>query len=155
DNFEAAKRAFELIATGKVSTSALDARKLGFLREHDLITMNKRRLLADAKASMLAMARDYKPPVPRSIPVMGEQGFANLRYIAYSMKLAGMASEYDVHLATALARVLSGGLQNSQRVVSEQHLLDLEREVFLELTGHPKTHERISYMLTNGKALRN
>ncbi len=155
DIFEAAKRAFELIATAKVSGSALDARKLGFLREHDLITMNKYRLIEDAKASMLAMARDYTPPVPRSIPVMGEQGYANLKYIAYSMKLAGMASEHDVHLANSLAKILSGGLQNSQRVVSEQHLLDLEREVFLELTGHPKSQERIAHMLTAGKALRN
>jgi 3-hydroxyacyl-CoA dehydrogenase len=155
DIFEAAKRAFELIATAKVSASALDARNLGFLREHDLITMNKRRLLADAKASMLAMARDYTPPVPRSILVTGEQGYANLKYIAYSMKLAGMASEHDVHLANSLARILSGGMLNHQRVVSEQHLLDLEREVFLELTGHPKSQERIAHMLTVGKALRN
>ena len=117
--------------------------------------MNKRRLIADAKASMLAMARDYTPPVPRNIPVMGEQGYANLKYIAYSMKLAGMASDHDVHLANSLARILSGGMQNHQRVVSEQHLLDLEREVFLELTGHPKSQERIAHMLTGGKALRN
>ncbi len=155
DIFEAAKRAFELIATAKVSGSALEARNLGFLREHDQITMNKRRLIADAKAAMLAMARDYTPPVPRSIPVTGEQGYANLKYIAYSMKLAGLASEHDVHLANSLAKVLSGGLQNSQRVVTEQHLLDLEREVFLELTGHPKSQERIAHMLTAGKALRN
>ena len=155
DLFEAAKRAFELIAMGKVSTSALDAKNLGFLREHDLITMNKRRLIADAKAAMLAMARDYTPPVPRMIPVMGEQGYANLKYIAYSMKLAGMASEHDVYLAGSLAKVLSGGLQNSQKIVTEQHLLDLEREVFLELTGHPKSQERIAHMLKAGKPLRN
>ena len=155
DLFEAAKRAFELIAMGKVSASALDARNLGFLREHDQITMNKRRLIADAKASMLATARDYTPPVARTIAVMGEQGYANLKYIAYSMKLAGMASEHDVYLASGLAKILSGGLQNHQRVVTEQHLLDLEREVFLELTGNPKSQERIAHMLKVGKPLRN
>lgn len=155
DVFEAAKRAFELIAMGKVSASALDARNLGYLREHDLITMNKRRLIADAKASMLAMARDYTPPLPRSVPVMGGQGYANLKYIAYSLKLAGMASDYDVRLACGLAKILSGGMQNHQRVVTEQHLLDLEREVFLELTGDPKSQERIAHMLKTGKPLRN
>ena len=144
-----------MIAMGKVSASALDARNLGYLREHDLITMNKRRLIADAKASMLAMARDYTPPLPRSVPVMGGQGYANLKYIAYSLKLAGMASDYDVRLACGLAKILSGGMQNHQRVVTEQHLLDLEREVFLELTGDPKSQERIAHMLKTGKPLRN
>lgn len=153
--FEAPKRAFELIAMGKVSASALDARNLGFLRACDEVTMNKRRLLSDAKASVLALARDYVAPTPRSIPVMGEAGLANLKYAALSLKMAGMASEHDVWLAGGLARVLSGGTQNFRATVSEQHLFDLEREVFLECCGHPKSQERIAFMLTKGKPLRN
>ncbi len=155
DTFDAAKRAFELIALGRVSASAQDARNLGFLRESDAITMNKRRLLSDAKAAMLALARDYVSPLPRMIPVGGEAILANLKYAAMSLKLAGLASEHDVWLASGLARVLSGGSQNYKTVVSEQHLLDLEREVFLACCGHPKSQERIAHMLTKGKPLRN
>ncbi|MBS0660610.1 MAG: 3-hydroxyacyl-CoA dehydrogenase [Verrucomicrobia bacterium] len=153
--FEAPKRAFELIAMGKVSASALEARNLGFLRPVDAITMNKRRLLSDAKAAALALARDYVAPTPRSIPVMGEAGLANLKYAAMSLKLAGLASDHDVWLASGLAKVLSGGTQNFRATVSEQHLLDLEREVFLECCAHPKSQERIAHMLTKGKPLRN
>lgn len=153
--FEAPKRAFELIAMGKVSASALDARNLGFLRPSDAISMNKRRLLSDAKAAALALARDYVAPTPRSIPVMGEAGLANLKYAALSLQMAGMASPHDVWLATGLAKVLSGGTQNFRATVSEQHLLDLEREVFLECCAHPKSQERIAHMLTKGKPLRN
>ena len=155
DLFEAAKRAFELIAMGKVSSSAIEARRLGFLRETDHISMNKRRLLADAKAAMLALARDYVAPARRKVWVGGEAVFANLKFAAQSLKLSGMASEYDVHLATGLARILSGGTLNHRAEVDEQLLLDLEREVFLELTGQPKTQERIAHMLKVGKPLRN
>ena len=155
DLFEAAKRAFELIALGKVSGSAIEARRLGFLRETDRITMNRRRLLADAKAAMLALARDYVAPARRKVWVGGEAVFANLRFAAQSMQLSGMASPYDVHLATGLARILSGGTLNHRAEVDEQLLLDLEREVFLELTGQPKTQERIAHMLKVGKPLRN
>ncbi len=155
DPFDAAKRAFELIAMGRVSASALDARNLGFLRESDGITMNKRRLIADAKAEMLALARNYVAPTPRKIIVGGQATFANLKYAALSLQLAGLASEHDVWLATGLAKILSGGTQNFKTVVGEDHLLALEREVFLECCAHPKSQERIAFMLTKGKPLRN
>jgi 3-hydroxyacyl-CoA dehydrogenase len=151
-----AKRAFDLIGFAKVSESGAHARELGFLRNSDGLTMNRERLTADAKAAALAMVAAWSPGVPRQdIAVEGDAGYAALKM---GMKIAaegGYISDYDTVVGEKLAYVLSGGRLTGTQQVSEQYLLDLEREAFLSLCGNPKTQERMQYMLKNGKALRN
>ena len=155
DPFEAVKRAFKLIATAATSTSALEARKLGFLRpRHDRISMNRDRQLADAKRRVLELAPDYVAPVPQTIRALGREGLGNLRYALFSFAEAGQASKYDQYLGEQIAYVLCGG-DGPPRTVTEQDVLDLEREAFLTLLGQEKTQERIAYTLKTGKPLRN
>lgn len=157
DLFPFVKKVFETIGMAKVSTSAVDAREIGFLKKSDGITMNKEYLIADAKAAVLAMVKEgYKQPTPRTdIPVLGESAFATLKMGMYLMKSAGRISEYDMHVGTKLAYILCGGDLSARTLVSEQYILDLEREAFLSLAAERKTQERLAYMLKNGKALRN
>jgi 3-hydroxyacyl-CoA dehydrogenase len=151
------RRVFELIAMARVSTSALDARNLGLLRESDHFSMNPDHRIEAAKQEVLAMARaGYRPPVPRGdIPVLGRPGFAELQLGLHMMQRAGYISEYDKVVGTQLAKVLTGGSFPGVEKVHEQHLLDLEREAFLSLCGRPETHQRIEHMLKTGKPLRN
>jgi 3-hydroxyacyl-CoA dehydrogenase len=154
--FEAVASVFALITEGRVSGSALEARRLGFLRDTDGITMNRRRLLGDAKAKLLALASaGYQAPGPRQLRVLGGEAYARLLEIAVQKQKAGDWSDYDVHLAGRLAQILTGGADIAAMVVPEQRLLDLERSVFVELCAQPKTHERIGHMLSTGKPLRN
>lgn len=153
--FEAAKRAFQLIAMAKTSTSALEARELGFLRQSDAVTMNRERVIADAKKRVLELAPSYVPPPKRMVRVLGEAAYANLAMAAWAMHEAKAITEYELHLARTVARVIAGGTQNFATVVSEDHLLALEREAFLSLCGEAKTQERIMHTLTTGKPLRN
>ncbi|MGE5576681.1 MAG: 3-hydroxyacyl-CoA dehydrogenase NAD-binding domain-containing protein [Syntrophothermus sp.] len=149
-------RAFETIAMAKVSTSGQEAKTLGYLRPNDGITMAPDRLIHDAKQVVLEMARaGYQPPQPQKVEVLGEQGYAGIQLLIHNMQQGGYISEYDAHIAKKLARILTGGDLTSRTVVSEQYLLDLEREAFMSLLGERKTQERMSYMLTNGKPLRN
>ena len=154
DPFEGVKRAFKLIAMATTSTSALEARKLGFLRERDRITMNRDQLIADAKQRVLDLAPDYVAPLPMSITALGKEAMGNLKYAAWAMREAGQITEFEVRLANELAYVLSGG-DGPPRVVTEQDILDLEREAFLKLLGTKETQERIAAMLKTGKPLRN
>jgi 3-hydroxyacyl-CoA dehydrogenase len=154
DPFEAVKRAFRLIAMGTTSTSALEARKLGFLREGDAITMNRDLLIADAKRKVLALAPGYVAPVPRTVMATGSEGLGNLKYAAWAMREAGQITDYEVSLAGEIAFVLTGG-DGPPRLVSEQDILDLEREAFLRLLGTKQTRERMEHMLKTGKPLRN
>jgi 3-hydroxyacyl-CoA dehydrogenase len=151
-----AKRAFELIGYGKVSESAAHARDLGFLRPSDGVSMNRERLTADAKVVALSLVSSWAPGTPRQdIAVEGEAGYALLKM---GMKLAaegGYISDYDCVVGEKLAHVLSGGRLTGNQKVSEQYLLDLEREAFLSLCGNAQTQERMQYMLKNGKPLRN
>ncbi|MBI4483660.1 MAG: enoyl-CoA hydratase/isomerase family protein, partial [Acidobacteria bacterium] len=150
------KHVFETIGMAKVSSSAAEARELGFLREEDGITFNPDRLIADAKQAVLAMAPAFRPPQPRrEIPVMGETALAALKLALHLMKRAGYITEYDEVIGLKLAHVLAGGNLHAPRRVSEQYLLDLEREAFLSLIGQRKTHERMQHMLKTGKTLRN
>ncbi|GMA16937.1 3-hydroxyacyl-CoA dehydrogenase/enoyl-CoA hydratase family protein [Deinococcus metallilatus] len=153
----AVQRAFELIGTAKVSTSALEARKLGFLRDHDTVVMNKNHIIEEAKRMVLALAPGYIQPTPRQdIPVMGDAAIAAVKMALYGMTEGGYATKYDAVVAGELARVLSGGTGNNRNAkVSEQHLLDLEREAFLTLLGKKGTQDRIAHMLKTGKPLRN
>jgi 3-hydroxyacyl-CoA dehydrogenase len=151
------KQAFETIALAKVSTSAEEARALHLLTEDDGVTMNRERLLLDAKAAAEGLAEaGYRPPVMRvDIPAAGESVRATLRLGAYLMQQAGYASDHDVKVAGHVAHVLCGGNVAPGTRVSEQYYLDLEREAFLSLCGERKTQERIAYTLSNGKPLRN
>ena len=151
-----AKAAFEPIGYAKMSGSAAHAREMGLLRAQDGISMNAERLVADAKASALALASSYAPGVPRQdIAVEGEAGYALLKMGLYLAHEGGYISDYDMVVGEKLAHVLSGGRLVGAQTVSEQHLLDLEREAFLSLCGQQKTQDRIQYMLKNGKPLRN
>jgi len=151
-----AKRAFELIGLARMSASAAQARELGLLRAEDGITMNPERLVADAKAAALALAPSYAPGVPRTdIVVEGDPGYATLKMGVHLAREAGQITEFDAVIGEKLAHVLSGGRGPAGQTVSEQHLLDLEREAFLSLCGQTKTQERIQAMLKTGKPLRN
>jgi len=154
DPFEAVKRAFQLIAMATTSTSALEARKLGFLRAEDRITMNRDRLIADAVARVVDLAPDYTAPLPRSITAMGKDALGNLKYAVWAMKEAGQITDHEVKIAHELAYVLTGG-DGPPRRVTEQDILDLEREAFLRLLGTKETQERMQYTLKTGKPLRN
>jgi 3-hydroxyacyl-CoA dehydrogenase len=150
------RKVFELIGMAKVSTSAEDARNLGLLHKADRITMNPERLLHDAKMLALSLAPSHSPGAPRmDIRVSGDAGYAAMKLAAWSMRQAGFISEHDLIIGEKLAYILSGGRGAGEPVVSEQHLLDLEREAFLSLCGMPKTQERIQHMLKTGKPLRN
>jgi 3-hydroxyacyl-CoA dehydrogenase len=148
--------AFDLIRDAKTSSSAAQARDMGLLRPQDGIGMNPERLVADARAAALALTSSYAPGMPRQdIAVEGEAGYALLKMGIYLAREGGYISEYDTVVGEKLAHVLSGGRVAGAQTVSEQHLLDLEREAFLSLCGQPKTQERIAHMLKHGKPLRN
>jgi 3-hydroxyacyl-CoA dehydrogenase len=147
---------FETIGFAKVSASAADARRIGFLRDADGVTMNHQRLIADAKALALEEVREgYRPPRPRLIEVGGESLLAALKLGVHLAWRAGRISEHDALVGRTLAFLLAGGALPHRTSVSEQYLLDLEREAFLKLCGERKTLERIQYTLKNGKPLRN
>ncbi len=154
---EAMKKTFETIAMAKVSMSANEARNLGFLSKSDPIVMNRDRLLTDAKAAVKELAKlGYKPPVPRTdIPAPGENILATLKLGVHLMRQAEYISDHDQKIGNTLAEVLCGGNVTPGTPVSEQYLLDLEREAFKSLCGERKTQERIQYTLKTGKPLRN
>ena len=146
------------IAQAKVSTSAVEAFKLGYLVEgRDRITMNKRRLIADARERAIALAEvGYRMPVKeKDIKVLGKQALAAFNVGAHQMLEGGYITEYEKLIVEKLGYVMSGGDLSEPAMVSEQYLLDLEREAFLSLCGRKKTLERIQHMLKTGKPLRN
>jgi 3-hydroxyacyl-CoA dehydrogenase len=149
------QRVFETIGFGTVSTSGPDARRLGYLRAGDAITMNRDRLIADAKTLALSLVAGYVPPQPRSIPVGGANVLAALKLGVHLAWRAGRISDHDAVIGRKLAWILAGGDIPAATTVSEQHLLDLEREAFLSLCGERKTQERIAHTLKTGKPLRN
>ncbi len=147
---------FETIGFGKVSTSAPDARRLGYLGPVDGITMNRQRLISEAKRTALELSADYVPAQrPQAIPVGGESLRASLDLGVHLAWRAGRISDHDAVVGRKLAWVLSGGGMPHAGTLSEQQLLDLEREAFLSLCGERRTQERIAYTLKTGKPLRN
>jgi len=150
-------RAFETIALAKVSTSGPEAVKLGYLRSTDKMTVNRDFLIEDAKKTVLAMNMEgYTPRRPlEDIRVAGENSFATMKMAIWTLHEQGYATDHDVTVAEKVAYVVCGGRVHADTKVSEQYLLDLEREAFLSLCGDPKTHARIQHMLTTGKPLRN
>jgi 3-hydroxyacyl-CoA dehydrogenase len=157
DLFPRIKKVSETIAMARVSTSAVEAQEIGFLRETDHVTMNRDRLIEDAKQTALAMVREgYQQPRLRTdIPVLGEAALATIKLAVHMMIKGGFISEYDGHVARKLASIITGGDLSHKTLVSEQYLLDLEREAFVSLCGERKTQERIQHMLKTGKPLRN
>ena len=155
--FEAIKKNFETIAKASVSTSAAEARGLNFLRHSDSITISRGRLLSDAKLRARAIAdAGYTAPIPRNdIPAPGESVLATLKLAVWSMREGQYISDHDVKVANWAAYILAGGKVNPGTPVSEQYLLDLEREAFVSLCGEKKTQERIAFTLKTGKPLRN
>ncbi len=148
--------AFETMAFAKVSTSAANAQQLGYLRTFDSVSMNRERLVADAKALALERVREgYTPPKPEPIPVGGESLEAALKLGVHLAWRSGRATDHDAVIGRALAHIVAGGSLPHATTVSEQHLLDLEREAFLKLCGERKTLERIGHTLKTGKPLRN
>jgi 3-hydroxyacyl-CoA dehydrogenase len=149
-------QAFETIGMAKVSTSGHDAQRLGLLKPTDRIVVNQEHLIHEAKKSVLALARGgYEPIREERIRVAGAEGKAILKLGAFAMRESGYISEHDVKIASKLAHVLAGGDVPAGSLVTEQYLLDLEREAFLSLCGEPKTQQRMQHMLSKGKALRN
>jgi 3-hydroxyacyl-CoA dehydrogenase len=157
DPFPFLKRTFETVALAKVATSAEEARTLGFLGNEDTISMNADRLIADAKKEVLALASSgYVHPQQRTdIRALGLPALATLKLGIHQMKRGGYISDHDALIGEQLARILTGGDLNHETRVSEQYLLDLEREAFLSLAGTRKTQERMAHMLKTGKPLRN
>ncbi len=164
DLFHALKPVFETIAMAKVGTSAEECRDLGYLRREDGVSMNRERLVADAKEAALSLVRGgYKPLAATwqegaqttQIKVLGEQFLAGAKLAIHMMLRGGYASEYDAHVGRKLANILAGGPLTSPQLVSEQYVLDLEREAFVSLCGEKKTQERIAHTLKTGKPLRN
>ncbi|MFZ0617092.1 MAG: 3-hydroxyacyl-CoA dehydrogenase NAD-binding domain-containing protein [Candidatus Acidiferrales bacterium] len=156
DLFHALKPVFENVAMAKVSTSAEEARTLGYLRPSDLISMNRDRGVADAKETALAMVRaGYHAPAPAEIRVPGEEFLAAAKLAIHMLLRGEYATEYDGVVARKLAWVLAGGNLTAPQGVSEEYLLDLEREAFVSLCGERKTQERIAHTLKTGKPLRN
>ncbi len=154
---EAMKKAFETIGTAKVATSANEARGLGFLSDRDRVSMNRERVLTDAKARSLELVRSgYEPPVARTdIPAPGENLLAALKMGVYLMQQGGFITEHEQKIGGKIAEVLCGGNVTPGTPISEQYVLDLEREAFKSLCGERKTQDRIQHTLKTGKPLRN
>ncbi len=151
------KKTFEMIGMGRVATSAQEAKSWGIFRPWDAISMNGDRLIADAKQEVLNLAAaGYVQPVERTdIMALGKQGQSALKLALHMMKKGGFISDHDELIGNKLARIMCGGDLNHTSYVSEQHLLDLEREAFVSLCGEPKSQARIAHMLKTGKPLRN
>jgi 3-hydroxyacyl-CoA dehydrogenase len=154
--FDALKRNFELIAMAKVSTSAADARLLGYLNPSDHITAHRDRILHDAKQAAITLAAaGYAPPSPREVPAAGESVLATLKLGVHLMRQSEFISDHDQKVANHVANILCGGVIPAGTLVAEQYFLDLERQAFLSLCGERKTQERIAFTLKTGKPLRN
>jgi 3-hydroxyacyl-CoA dehydrogenase len=157
DHFSYLRRYFEMIAMGKVATSAVEARHSGILRSSDRIVMNRERVIAEAKQAVLSLVREgYRPPQPRTdVLVLGEAALTKFKLGVHMMKRGGYISDHDAIVGTKIAEVMSGGALTRATRVSEQYLLDLEREAFVSLCGTKATQQRLAHMLKTGKPLRN
>jgi 3-hydroxyacyl-CoA dehydrogenase len=150
------RRAFEDIAMAKVATSAEEARELKYLRPYDHVEMNRDQQLWTAKRMAIALAEEgYRPPLPRKFNLPGREGVATIQMLLHNMKITHWISSHDEKIATHVGNILCGGDTTINNPVSEETILDLEREAFLSLCGEPKSQERITYMLLNNKPLRN
>ena len=148
-------KVFQNIAMAKVSTSAAEGMELGYIRKTENISLSRDQHIWDAKQTLLGLARYYRKPRPAMIPVMGENFRGMIDAALYGMKRGNYVSDYDVHVSRKVAYIISGGDCPEGTWVTEQDILDLEKEAFISLMGEAKTHERIIHMLNTGKPLRN
>lgn len=157
DHFEILRHNFEMTAMGKIATSAVEAQNWGLMRRWDRIVMNDRRVIEEAKQAVLTLAREgYVAPQPKQdVLVLGEQALTKFKLGMHMMKRGGYISDHDALIGLKIAEVVSGGNLTRPTRVSEQYLLDLEREAFVSLCGTRATQERIAHMLKTGKPLRN
>jgi 3-hydroxyacyl-CoA dehydrogenase len=158
--FSPSRHVFEIVAVATVATSAAEAVSYGFLRKTDAITLDRERLLSDAKADAIALADakdrgEWQPPTPATFRLPGEGGCLVLMQQVDNLRLQGKASEHDAVVAGKLAFVLTGGNASPLDTLTEQDILDLEREAFISLAGMPKTQDRMDALLRTGKPLRN
>ena len=150
------RKAFEAIAMAKVGTSAEEAREIRYLRPYDHVEMNRDQQLWTAKRMAIALAEEgYRPPLPRRFSLPGREGLATIGMLLHNMKITHWISAHDEKISTHVGNILCGGDTTINNPVSEETILDLEREAFLSLCGEPKTQQRIQYMLLNNKPLRN
>jgi 3-hydroxyacyl-CoA dehydrogenase len=156
NTYEYVTQVFKNIALAKVATSADEAKAFGYFRKNDGVSFDKARILTEAKARCVGLAESgYHPPVPRAYTLPGENGVATLGMMINTLVAGGYASEHDAKIAHKLAEVLCGGAGGGAREVTEDEMLELEREAFVSLCGEPKSQERMQYMLMNNKPLRN
>ena len=156
NTYEYTTQVFKNIALAKVATSAEEAKGLGYFRRTDGVSFDRARQLAEAKARAIGLAEsNYHPPTPRAYRLPGESGIATLGMMVDTLVAGGFASEHDAKIARKLAVVLCGGVGGATREVTEDEILELEREAFISLCGEPKSQERMQYMLMNNKPLRN
>jgi 3-hydroxyacyl-CoA dehydrogenase len=156
DILQFSKHGLTHAATAAVSKSALEAKRMGYLDQDDVIVMNAYELLHVAKSQVLAMSdAGYRPAFPTLIPVTGRYGHATIMGQLLNMRDGGFISAHDYKIASMIAEIVCGGDVDAGSLVSEQWLLDMERKAFMELLNHPKTQERIMGMLQTGKPVRN
>ncbi len=149
------QKVFENIGMAKVATSAVEAMELGYVRKTEGISLNRAHQIWDAKEIALGLSKFYRKPKPSQIPVMGDNFKGMAAAILYNMRKGNFVSDYDVHVVTKLAEIISGGDCPEGTYVTEEYILDLEREAFLSLCGEQKTQDRIMHMLMKGRPLRN
>jgi 3-hydroxyacyl-CoA dehydrogenase len=156
NTYEYVTQVFKNIALARVATSADEAKSFGYFRKTDGVSFDKARQVTEAKARAIGLADGgYHPPAPRAYVLPGESGIATLSMMVSTLVSGGYATEHDAKIATKLAEVLCGGRGGSGHEVTEEHMLELEREAFVSLCGEPKSLERMQYMLVNNKPLRN
>ncbi|NNE10304.1 MAG: 3-hydroxyacyl-CoA dehydrogenase, partial [Gemmatimonadetes bacterium] len=157
DLFPLVRRVFEMVGMAKVATSAREAIELGFMDHEDEVVMNRDHVIHEAKQKVLAMDIDgYRPGRPlENMRVVGEAGYAAIQAGLHNMAAGGYITEYEKFIGGKLAYVLCGGAVSSSARVSEQYILDLEREAFMSLVAEPKTQERMEHILKTGRPLRN
>jgi len=156
DTYAFVTQVFKNIAMAKVATSAEESKAAGFFRATDGVSFDRARQLYEAKQRVIGLAEaGYHPPTPRAYRLPGESGVATLKMMVNTLVAGGYASEHDAKIAGKLATVLCGGASGSTHAVTEDEILELEREAFVSLAGEPKSQERMQYMLMNNKPLRN
>ena len=156
DNYAVVTQVFKNIALAKVATSADEAKAFGYFRKNDGVSFDRARQLTEAKSRAIGLAESgYHAPIPRAYRLPGESGIATLRMMIETLVAGGYASAHDALISTKLATVLCGGVGGASREVTEEEILELEREAFVSLTGEAKSQERMQYMLMNNKPLRN
>jgi 3-hydroxyacyl-CoA dehydrogenase len=156
DPYAIVTQVFKNIALAKVGTSALEGKELGYFRHTDGVSYDRARLLHEAKRRAIGLAESgYHPPAPRAYRLPGESGIATLEMMVRTLVQTGQATAHDALIATKLAAVLCGGVDGAAGPVTEDRMLELEREAFVSLCGEPNSLARMQYMLTNNKPLRN